>query len=153
MRHAFTLIEILIVVVILGILSSVVIPQFASATKDSHAGNLRAQLTTLNRQIELYRVKQNGFPDFSGTGTTTIAGNVQANDWAAMINAGMIFHSPRNPAYPNVTLDAAMEVGVVTTAGVRGVAGNGFCWNTVDGTLYASYFNEASGTPTTVATD
>jgi general secretion pathway protein G len=152
-RKAFTLIEILIVVVILGILAAIVVPQFASATKDSQAGNLQAQLGTLNRQIQLYFSKNNAWPDFSGTGTVTIAGNTEAADWASMINGGMLKSSPRNPAWPNVTAAAAMEVANVTTAGTRGVAANGFAWNTVDTTLYASYFNESTGAVTTTVTD
>ena len=34
-RHGFTLIEILIVVVILGILSAIIIPQFSNATEQA----------------------------------------------------------------------------------------------------------------------
>ena len=42
MRRAkgFTLVEILIVVVILGILAAIVVPQFTNATQDAQGGNL-----------------------------------------------------------------------------------------------------------------
>ena len=43
-RSGFTLVEILIVVVILGILAAIVIPQFTNATQDAQGGNLKAQL-------------------------------------------------------------------------------------------------------------
>ena len=59
-RKAFTLVEILIVVVILGILAAIVVPQFTSATQDAMAGNLQDQLTTLNNQLELYKARNNG---------------------------------------------------------------------------------------------
>ena len=50
-RNAFTLVEILIVVVILGILAAIVVPQFTNATQDAQAGNIQTQLDTLNNQI------------------------------------------------------------------------------------------------------
>ena len=50
-RHSrsrgFTLIEILIVVVILGILAAIIIPQFASAQSAARATAMRSQLGTL----------------------------------------------------------------------------------------------------------
>ena len=69
---AFTLIEILIVVVILGILAAIVVPQFTKASEDAQVGNVQTQLQTIRSQIELYRVKNNGFtPDFTtGLGGT-----------------------------------------------------------------------------------
>ena len=38
--RAFTLVEILIVVVILGILAAIVVPQFTSASQEAQAGNV-----------------------------------------------------------------------------------------------------------------
>ena len=52
-RQAFTLIEILIVVVILGILAAMVIPQFVDVTDKAHEANVKAQLQTVRAQIEL----------------------------------------------------------------------------------------------------
>jgi len=51
----FTLVEILIVVVILGILAAIVIPQFTNASESAKASSLVSQLQTLRSQIELYR--------------------------------------------------------------------------------------------------
>lgn len=61
-RHcnAFTLIEILIVVVILGILAAMVIPQFADATQQSQISTIKSTLQTLRGQVELYRVQHDG---------------------------------------------------------------------------------------------
>ncbi|MHC5008992.1 MAG: type II secretion system protein, partial [Planctomycetota bacterium] len=56
-RQAFTLIEILIVVVILGILAAIVIPQFTDASMEAASSNLRSQLQTIRSQIELYNVQ------------------------------------------------------------------------------------------------
>ncbi len=52
--QAFTLIEILIVVVILGILAAVVIPQFTDASTDARESSVVTQLHTIRNQIELH---------------------------------------------------------------------------------------------------
>ena len=54
---AFTLVEILIVVVILGVLAAIVIPQFSTATSEAHLNTLLGNLQTLRLQIELYKVQ------------------------------------------------------------------------------------------------
>jgi prepilin-type N-terminal cleavage/methylation domain-containing protein len=59
-NSGFTLVEILIVVVILGILAAIVIPQFTNASSEAVKGSLVSQLRTINSQIELYRVRNNG---------------------------------------------------------------------------------------------
>ncbi len=77
-RHGgFTLIEILIVVVILGILSAIVIPSFTTASSDARRSNARSTAQTLRSQIALYRLQHGDtLPDLTSswvplTGTTT----------------------------------------------------------------------------------
>src|SRR6476646_11580421 len=56
-RKGFTLVEILIVVIILGILAAFVIPQFTSASQDARKNSLTSQLQTLRSQLELYKLQ------------------------------------------------------------------------------------------------
>lgn len=64
----FTLVEILIVVVILGILAAIVVPQFAGAANEARNGNVLTQTQTLETQIELYAARNNGiYPDLVAT--------------------------------------------------------------------------------------
>src|SRR2546426_5086496 len=56
-RRGFTLVEILIVVIILGILAAIVIPQFTNASQDARESALLSQLQTLRSQIELYKLQ------------------------------------------------------------------------------------------------
>ena len=58
-RRGFTLVEILIVVVILGILAAIVIPQFTQASTEAKTNSLMSDLQTLRSQIELYKVQHN----------------------------------------------------------------------------------------------
>ena len=56
-KRGFTLVEILIVVIILGILAAIVIPQFTSASQDARRSGLASTVQTLRSQIELYKVQ------------------------------------------------------------------------------------------------
>src|SRR2546430_15363585 len=55
----FTLIEILIVVIILGILAAIVIPQFSSASGDARKSSLATTVQSLKSQVALYRLQHN----------------------------------------------------------------------------------------------
>ncbi len=59
---AFTLVEILIVVIILGILAAIVIPNIAGVTTIARETNLKENLSKIRAQIQLYRNQHNGFP-------------------------------------------------------------------------------------------
>jgi general secretion pathway protein G len=60
----FTLIEILIVVIILGILAAIVIPQFSSASNDARKSNVQSTVQTLRTQVALYKLQhQDKLPD------------------------------------------------------------------------------------------
>ena len=83
-RGGFTLIEILIVVVILGILAAIVIPQFTDAAQDANVSSARSQLQSMRSQIELYRVQNNG--------------TAPANPWTELVAGGYIRAAPVWPA-------------------------------------------------------
>lgn len=66
-NQGFTLVEILIVVIILGILAAIVIPQFTNASQDARRSSLTSQLQTLRSQIELYKLQhQDDLPNIVG---------------------------------------------------------------------------------------
>jgi prepilin-type N-terminal cleavage/methylation domain-containing protein len=77
---AFTLIELLIVVTILGIIAAIVIPRFSSAAEQSRINAMRAELQQLRNTISLYREEHGGqlpnlLPDWGDlTGPTTYNG-------------------------------------------------------------------------------
>lgn len=104
-KRAFTLIEILIVVVILGILAAIVIPQFTDASQQASDSSIRSQLQTIRSQIELYRVKNAGAdPDLSA--------NWDNLTIPAAPQTPYLHSAPKNPLNGSSTLAGAAAAGV-----------------------------------------
>src|SRR5438067_5963842 len=78
-KGGFTLVEILIVVIILGILAAIVIPQFSSASNDARKSSLASTAQTMRSQIALYRLQHNDV--LPGTGAS---GFSSATFWTHM---------------------------------------------------------------------
>ena len=134
-RKAFTLIEILIVVVILGILAAVVIPQFTNAADEANNAGVRTQLQTLRSQIELYRAENGEDPDLASTG------------WSDMINGGYLPGPPKNPITGSSTFGSGAtdgwRFGAYTIDGSNNWSAGGTNFvlvaNKADGTIYNDY--------------
>lgn len=101
--RAFTLVEILIVVVILGILAAIVIPQFSTAAQSSKESALKQDVFRFREQIELYRHQHNGEPPtLAGfidqmTMATDADGNTAAPGTAGYPYGPYLPGIPRNP--------------------------------------------------------
>lgn len=72
-RNAFTLIEVLIVVVILAVLAATIIPQFSDSTTDAKQSVMEFDLRTLRSQIELYKAHAGDYPTTLSDLTATTA--------------------------------------------------------------------------------
>ncbi len=78
-NSGFTLVEILIVVIILGILAAIVIPQFTDASTSAKDSSLVSNMQTLRSQFELYKVQHNDtYPWDDGSGGIDTAANIEA---------------------------------------------------------------------------
>lgn len=153
-RSAFTLVEILIVVIILGILAAIVVPQFTSASEDAQISNTETQLSTIRNQIELYRVRNNaqypvvfgdqhwGNPD--ATITDPLVRGLRGNDY---LRADPV--NPRTRAVENSGHTEAWSTGVggtlilLAAAPTAGDVG-GWVWDATPGVeeMYAARFDE-----------
>jgi prepilin-type N-terminal cleavage/methylation domain-containing protein len=123
-KAGFTLVEILIVVVILGILAAIVVPQFTSASQEAIKGALQSQLQTINSQVELYRVRNQGsYPTFADGG--------ENNGWVDLIGGEYLKEAPVN----GFTGESVLIEGIDAVDDDQDSA-NGWAWDT-DYTIYA----------------
>lgn len=96
----FTLVEILIVVVILGILAAIVVPQFTKATDDASSTATYDTLNRVRRAVEIYHARNNSqWPDASaGNGTwgglngpdSPFMREAPLNQWVGKVNGRVI---------------------------------------------------------------
>ena len=108
-RQGFTLIEILIVVVILGILAAIVIPQFTDASQEAAASNLRSQLQTIRSQIELYNVQNPATPYDAATALATF--------WDPLVQGNYLQAEPINPLTRKPSVNDASAVAAAPAVG------------------------------------
>lgn len=159
LRKGFTLVEILIVVVILGILAAIVVPQFASASQDAIKSALQSQMQTVSAQIELFRVQNAGtLPHAAAADALADGANNGANHsgWGVLVEESFLKDTPNNgfTGSDNVVTQAAAVGGAV--AGILAAGANpaanggddGWFYNTTLGTVHPNGFdNSTDGGP------
>jgi general secretion pathway protein G len=117
-RSGFTLVELLIVVIILGILAAVVIPQFSDASTDARASSLTTNLQTMRGQIELYKLQHAGtYP----AQATFVDQMTKTTDAAGSTTATTRPFGPYLQQVPNNPFSNANDVSnTVSTDGTKG---------------------------------
>ena len=133
--RAFTLVEILIVVIILGILGTIIIGLFQNGTKDASAASLRDNLRNLRTQLQLYLAHHGEYPAQATlteqlTQYTDNAGDHSATKTATHIYGPYIFSMPPLPVGANKG-----QSGVTT---LTYSAGFGWGYDAATGTLRAN---------------
>jgi general secretion pathway protein G len=107
-KRGFTLVEILIVVVILGILAAIVIPQFTGASTEAKESSLVSDLQTIRSQVELYKIQHN---DILPGEILNADGSITTADAASFVNAMCL----KTDQYGNVGTTAECRFGPYMT--------------------------------------
>lgn len=66
-ERGFTLIELMVVVIILGVLAAIAVPTFSGQTDRAKEGRAVAELKSMKTIIDLYRLDTNKFPEADNT--------------------------------------------------------------------------------------
>ncbi len=130
-KKAFTLVEILIVVVILGILAAVVVPQFMGAVNEASIGTTQSELQKLRRAVEVFQVRnENALPNVTagdGTWGTLIAGNGE--------------YLKEAPANPYVGGDNNQTIVLAASPDATFQTTHGWVYNSTTGEIWAGGFD------------
>ncbi len=138
-NRGFTLVEILIVVVILGILAAIVIPQFTQASTEARESSLASNLQTMRSQIELYKIQHSDALPGSGGLTFIEALTEQSNILGATGTdfGPYLLKIPVNPFATGTDPTTATAFTVTAAAGTPDPASH-WHFNTAAATLHAN---------------
>lgn len=137
--QGFTLVEILIVVVILGILAAIVIPQFTQASTEARESSLVSNLQTIRSQIELYKIQHLDNPP---TDATTFV--LQMTDLSN--NAGVLAGAPGVGVF-GPYLQKVPTNPFNNDAGIAGGATDGWTYTNLGNGAYTFVANDGGASP------
>jgi general secretion pathway protein G len=132
-EYGFTLVEILVVVVILGILAAVVIPQFSPAATEAKTSRVASDLQVMRAQIGLYKIQHNDQLPGTTAGITFEQAMTEKTDEAGTLNPAGI----RGPYTPRIPVNPFNELDTIEIDGALGGGSHGWYFSTTTGDFYA----------------
>ena len=149
-RSGFTLVEILIVVIILGILAAIVIPQFTNASQNARESSLQSTLQTLRSQVQLYKLQHGDtLPDLVTGWTPFTAATSYGNP--SQSYGPYMQAIPMNPMNGNTNVvDSSVATGGATAPTVGTACGFVYDYNSGNGSGLIYGTDNSGATPGTV---
>jgi len=143
LNHGFTLVEILVVIVILGVLAAIVLPQFASATDDARYNAFITDLNALTKAVSAYE-NIHGLPPDGDSGVmpaeldiymspdryereTPLGGvwDIEVTESGIILAVGVHFNGGEMPSTEVLTrIDQMIDNGNLNTGSFREIAAN-----------------------------
>lgn len=132
-KSGFTLIEILVVVVILGILGAIVIPQFKPAATEAKTSRLCSDLQVMRAQIGLYKIQHNDDLPGTAAGISFQQAMTEKTDQDGTLNAAGRY----GPYVPKMPTNPFNELDSIEIDGVVGGGTHGWHYSTATGAIQA----------------
>jgi len=132
---AFTLIELLIVVTILGILAAIIVPQFRTMSGDASAAALKTDLQRLRDAIERYTADHGARPA-SGSIETQLTMFTDRDGATSSAKDATFTYGPYLVSMPKLPVGA--QVGKTAVTDTPETAGFGWCYYEDDGRIHAN---------------
>ncbi len=149
-RGAFSLIELVIVVVILGVIAAIAIPRLSRGSEGAIESALRGDLAVMRKAIDLYVTEHVGsYPTLASfesqmTEYSDLSGDTSVNMGGAYIYGPYLRAVPPLPGGPNAGLSA------VKGPPADGLGPYGWVYDETDGTIVANAGDgevDVTGTP------
>ena len=109
-NRAFTLVEAMIIIIVIGVLATVVVPQFTRASTDTKLSTMTTNLQAVRGQIQRYKTEHDGrLPSFANfaeqiTMTTDKTGNTAQPGTAGHDRGPYLRSIPKNPYTGTATI-------------------------------------------------
>jgi general secretion pathway protein G len=148
----FTLVEILIVVVILGILAAIVVPQFTNASQSAKSSSTTSLLQSIRSQLELFQVQHNGnYPTLDAT-WAIMTNKSGTSDAGPAAGTGTTYgpylqQAPQNPFVPtnvNTAINTSFNGTTLPTTSAKSETA-GWYYQQSTGKIAAAGFVESTG--------
>jgi general secretion pathway protein G len=121
--QAFTLVEILIVVVIMAVLAAVVVPQFSGTTDDAKRSTAEFNLGSVRSIVQTFRAHHDGIRPAFPSGATTLEALIKETDSSGVVKVGGGF-GPYLVTMPDNPFTGVSDVKAVKSAGTAPVKGD-----------------------------
>jgi type II secretion system protein G len=128
-KDGFTLVEILVVVVILGVLGAIVIPQFRPAATEAKTSRLCSDLQVIRAQIGLYKIQHND----NVPGSTTGVGFAEAMTQKTDVNGALDPAGKYGPYVPKIPTNPFNDLDTIEVDGVVGGGTHAWHYSTTAG--------------------
>lgn len=114
MKKGFTLIEIMVVIIILGLLAAFVIPNITGKSEEAKQKLVCIQMKSLNESLKMFKVDNGAYPS-SEEGLKSLMMNPDPNTYTAYSPSGYIEgknlpNDPWNKPYLYLNLDEGVEL-------------------------------------------
>lgn len=128
-RHGFTLLEVMVVVVILGILAALVVPRIVSRPDEARTIAAKQDIASLMQALKLYRLDNRSYPSTEQGLQALVARPATAPLPANWKSGGYLERLPRDPwgnpyQYLNPGLHGEIDVFSFGADGAAGGEGN-----------------------------